>query len=49
MEKPAKITTYKDLIVYQKAKLLTVDIIKYFSNCKLPKAQEFLFMKGGKS
>lgn len=43
MEKTAKITTYKDLIVYQKAKKLTVDIIKYFSKSSVSKSKEFLF------
>ena len=43
MIKPAKVSTYKDLFVYQKAKLLTIDIIKYFSKFKLPRAKEFLF------
>lgn len=43
MEKPAKITSYKDLIVYQKAKSLTIDIIKYFSTIKITRAKEFLF------
>ena len=43
MYKPAKISTYKDLIVYQKAKLLTIDIIKYFSKYNLSKSKEFLF------
>jgi four helix bundle protein len=43
MQNTAPIKSYKDLIVYQKAKLLTVDIIKYFSKTKLPMAKEFLF------
>lgn len=43
MDKPAKVTTYKDLIVYQKAKLLTVDIIKYFSKNKISYSKDFLF------
>ena len=34
--------SYKDLIVYQKAKKLTVDIIRYFSKNRLPKILEFL-------
>ncbi len=42
MEKAAKVTTYKDLIVYQKAKLLTVDVIKYFSKTSVSKTKEFL-------
>lgn len=43
MEKAATVSSYKDLIVYQKAKLLTIDIISYFSKYKLPRAKEFLF------
>jgi four helix bundle protein len=35
-------TSYKSLIVYQKAKQLTVDIINYFSGVKIPKSIEFL-------
>ncbi len=43
MEKTAAVSTYKDLIVYQKSKLLTIDIIKYFSNLKISGSKEFLF------
>lgn len=43
MEKAATVSSYKDFVVYQKAKLLTIDIIRYFSKHKLPKAKEFLF------
>jgi len=43
MDKPAVVSSYKDLVVYQKAKLLTIDIIRYFSKYKLPRAKEFLF------
>lgn len=43
MEKAAKVTTYKDLIVYQKARLLTIDIIKYFSKLKISRSKDFLF------
>ena len=43
MDKPARITTYKDLVVYQKSKQLTVDIIKYFSKIKISRSKEFLF------
>ncbi len=43
MIKPAVVSTYKDLIVYQKAKSLTVDIIKYFSKINISKSKEFLF------
>ena len=42
MLKPARVTSYKDLIVYQKAKQLTIDIISYFSKYNLPKAKDFL-------
>jgi len=42
MEKTAQINTYKDLIVYQKAKKLTVDIVKYFSTKQIGKTKEFL-------
>lgn len=42
MQKTARVTTYKDLIVYQKAKQLTVDIIKYFSKHQTSKTKEFL-------
>lgn len=42
MQKTAPIKSYRDLIVYQKAKLLTVDVIKYFSKLQIS-------MKGGKS
>lgn len=42
MENTARVTSYKDLIVYQKARALTVDVIRYFSKYKLPKAKEFL-------
>ena len=39
----AQVTSYKDLFVYQKSKLLTVDVIKYFSKHNLSKSKEFLF------
>lgn len=42
MQKTAQITSYKDLIVYQKAKDLTIDILKYFSNKKVGKTKDFL-------
>lgn len=42
MEKTASIKTYKDLIVYQKAKSLTVDILKFFSKNKTDRSKEFL-------
>lgn len=37
------INSYKDLIVYQKSKKLTVEVIKYFSKNKLDRSKEFLF------
>lgn len=43
MDKPAAVSTYKDLLVYQKAKLLTVDIIKYFSKFNTSRSKEFIF------
>lgn len=43
MKKAASVSSYKDLVVYQKAKLLTIDIIRYFSKHTLPRAKEFLF------
>jgi four helix bundle protein len=43
MKKTAAVSTYKDLIVYQKAKLLTVDVIKYFSKLQISRSKEFLF------
>jgi len=39
----ALITSYKDLFVYQKSKLLTIDVIKYFSKHNLSKSKDFLF------
>lgn len=36
------VTSYKDLIVYQKSKQLTVDIIQHFSDYKLPIPKQFL-------
>jgi four helix bundle protein len=39
---PTKVSSYKDLIVYQKSKLLTSDIIIHFSSYKLPIAKQFL-------
>lgn len=43
MTNTAPIKRYQDLIVYQKAKLLTVDIIKYFSKIKISYTKDFLF------
>lgn len=34
--------SYKNLIVYQKAKLLTIDAIKYFSGLRLDRISEIL-------
>lgn len=42
MNKTAKVTSYKDLIVYQKSKSLTIDIIKYFSKEKTVWTKQFL-------
>jgi len=42
MEKTARVLSYKDLIVYQKAKQLTIDIISHFSRYNLPKSKDFL-------
>lgn len=42
MYKSAKITSYKDLIVYQKSQSLTVDIIKYFSKERDIWAKQFI-------
>jgi four helix bundle protein len=39
----APVKSYKDLLVYQKAKSLAVDIIKYFSGLKISNTKEFLF------
>lgn len=36
------INSYKDLIVYQKSKSLTLEVIKYFSKHKLDRSKEFL-------
>lgn len=45
MAKSAQKTSYKNLIVYQKAKQLTIDVVKYFSKYRLPKTQEFLVIQ----
>ncbi|KKQ48241.1 MAG: S23 ribosomal protein [Candidatus Shapirobacteria bacterium GW2011_GWE1_38_10] len=37
-----KVSSYKDLVVYQKSKQLTVDVITHFSSYKLPIAKQFL-------
>lgn len=42
MKQAARVSTYKDLIVYQKAKQLTIDIINYFSKPDFPRTKEFL-------
>lgn len=41
MSEKTGLKSYKDLIVYQKAKLLTINIIYYFSRYRLPYTQEF--------
>lgn len=43
MDKPAVVSTYKDLLVYQKAKSLTTDIIQYFSKVNTSRSTEFIF------
>ena len=43
MQTAARVTTYKDLVVYQKAKQLTVDVIRYFSKHQTSRTKEFLF------
>lgn len=40
-----KIRSFEDLIVYQKAKLLTLEVVRYFSTFKLPKTQEFVIIQ----
>lgn len=45
METTARFKTYKDLIVYQKAKLLAKDAIKYFSTFKLSRTEEFVVLQ----
>ena len=37
----AEYSSYKDLIVYQKAEILTKEVIEYFSKFNLPKSKEF--------
>ena len=37
--------SYKNLIVYQKAKTLTISISKYFSRFRLPRTEEFLIIQ----
>lgn len=37
-----KVNSYKDLVVYQKSKQLTIDVIQYFSKYKLPIPKQFL-------
>lgn len=45
MENSAPKSTYKNLLVYQKAKKLTVDVINFFRPYKLPRTQEFLVVQ----
>lgn len=45
MAKAAQKIAYKNLIVYQKAKQLTIDVVKYFSKFKLPRTQEFIVVQ----
>ena len=42
MAEPVQKTSYKNLIVYPKAKALTTDVLSYFSEHKLPYTKEFL-------
>lgn len=37
----AEYSSYKELIVYQKAEILTKEVIEYFSKFNLPKSKEF--------
>ncbi len=37
------IKTYQDLVVYQKAKLLTTELIRYFSKVRISRSEEFLY------
>lgn len=37
-----KVSSYRDLIVYQKSKQLTVDIITHFSGQRIPFSKQFL-------
>lgn len=45
MEKTARFTTHKDLIVYQKAKSLAKDTIRYFSRVRLPRTEDFVVLQ----
>lgn len=45
----ARVFGYKNLIVYQKAKSLAVDIIRFFSKNKLPRILEFVIIQLFKS
>jgi len=45
MIQAAQKTSYKNLIVYQKAKLLTVEVIIYFSKFRTPRTKEFLIQQ----
>src|SRR3990167_5543470 len=45
MEKTAHFKTYKDLIVYQKAKSLAKDTIRHFSKLKFPRTEEFALLQ----
>ena len=42
MNNPAQFASYKNLIVYQKAKSLTVDIITHFSGKRTPYKLDFI-------
>lgn len=42
MQEAAQYKTYKNLIVYQKAKLLSLDLINYFSEKRIGRTHEFV-------
>lgn len=42
MQEAAQYKTYKNLIVYQKAKLLSLDLINYFSEKRIGRIHEFV-------
>ena len=45
MPEAIKYSSYKDLIVYQKAKALTLEVFRYFAKPKLPRVYEFLIIQ----
>jgi four helix bundle protein len=42
MNSPATTASYKNLIIYQKAKSLAKDVLLYFSNKKVPYTKKFI-------